>query len=750
MTDAVGRLTSALANRYSIQRELGHGGMAIVYLAEDLKHHRQVAIKVLRPELAAALGPDRFLREIETAARLNHPHILPLHDSGDADGLLYYVMPFVEGESLRDRLSREGQLPLSDAFQIVREVSDALSYAHSHDVIHRDIKPENIMLSDGHSLVTDFGIARAFSGIRKNLTEPGLAVGTPAYMSPEQALGEQALDKRSDVYSLGCVLYEMIAGVPPYTGSTPQAILARRLTEPVPPLRALRDTVSIEVERAICKALAKDPADRFANPMQFSEALVGGRAVVAPEQSIAVLPFINLSADPENEYFSDGMTEEIINALTQIRVLRVAARTSSFAFKNKPVHIRAVADELQVATVLEGSVRKAGNRLRITVQLTNAADGYQLWSERYDREMDDIFAVQDEIARAIVERLRITLRESQVPLVRPGTANLDAYDLYLKGRYFWARRGDGLHKAIDFFQQAVSADPNFAPAYAGLADTYCILGVFGYMPSTTLKGKARDAAERAIALDDRLGEGHCSLGLYEMYFGWDLDRAEREFRRAIELNPWWALPHVWMGILAAAVGRREEALHFARRGQGLEPLSPLINALAGAACYYAESFDDVALYSARAIELEATFMSTYVGFGEMLADRGEYGAAISAFEMGVKGSARSPYMVSLLGSTYARAGRGDEARELITELEKRDAGALYPALIYWELGEADIAIALLERAFEQRNGAAWLFGKKRLAGDPRWVALLKAHGLGAIAASLVIPQDGSLSVRHPY
>jgi eukaryotic-like serine/threonine-protein kinase len=419
LPDLLDRLQAVLADRYTIDRELGQGGMAIVFLAQDQKHHRQVAIKVLKPELGAALGRERFLREIETAAGLNHPHILPLHDSGEAGGFVYYVIPYIEGESLRERLARERQLGLEDALQIAREVADALSYAHSHNVLHRDIKPENILLSAGHALVADFGIARAITAAGGDqLTEVGALVGTPTYMSPEQASGAAQIDGRSDVYSLGCVLYEMLAGGPPFTGQTALAVVVRHTTEAVPSLRMTRKAVPSAVEQAVMKALEKVPADRFATAAQFAEALVTPRhdeptpiAVVAatPDRSIAVLPFTNQSPDPENEYFSDGITEEIINALAQLPGLHVAARTSSFAFKGKGADIAEVGAKLKVATVLEGSVRKAGNRVRITAQLVTVSDGYHLWSERYDSELDDVFAIQDHIARAIAQRFEVML-----------------------------------------------------------------------------------------------------------------------------------------------------------------------------------------------------------------------------------------------------------------------------------------------------------------------------------------------------
>jgi len=415
LLDPLARLQAVLADRYTIERELGRGGMAIVFLADDIKHHRQVAIKVLTPELGAALGRERFLREIATAAGLNHPHILPLHDSGEADGFLYYVIPYMEGQSLRERLDRERQLGLDDALRITREVADALNYAHSHNVLHRDIKPENILLSAGHALVTDFGIARPINAPgRGQLTEVGTLVGTPAYMSPEQIDGSQYIDGRADIYSLGCVLFEMLVGEPPFKGSTLTAIIANRLGAPAPSPRELRESVPEAVDAAVRKAMGTLPADRFSTAAQFAEALGTTRSgepasATVPDRSIAVLPFKNQSSDPETEYFSDGIAEEIINALTQLPGLQVAARTSSFAFKGKDADIATVGAKLKVATVLDGSVRKAGNRVRITAQLVNVSDGYYLWSERYDSELDDVFAIQDHIARAIAQRFEVML-----------------------------------------------------------------------------------------------------------------------------------------------------------------------------------------------------------------------------------------------------------------------------------------------------------------------------------------------------
>src|SRR2546421_955148 len=510
MLEILARLKAALADRYAIDRELGHGGTATVYLAQDLKHGRSVAIKVLRPELAAALGAERFLREIEIAARLTHPHILPLHDSGEAAGFLYYVMPFVEGESLRDRLRREQQLPIEEAVTIAREVATALSHAHSHGVVHRDIKPENILLSEGEAVVADFGIARAIVAAgAEQLTDTRLALGTPGDMSPEQATGGMQLDRPRDVHSLGCGLYEMLAGHPPFLGTTAQEILARHSLDAVPPLRTIRPELPEAVEHAVRKALAKSPADRFATAAGFIGALpqaggppalrrrgrrpapflaagvaafVAGYALLTrppsssdePGQSIAVLPFKNIGGDVNNEPFSDGMTDEITTALGKVEGLRVAARSVVFRFKGKNVVPEETGRQLHVLYVLDGGVRMGGNRRRVSAQLINVARGNEIWAEEYDRDARDrnVFAVQDEITRAIVAELRVHLSgPASAALAKRRTGSPEAHDLYLQGRYFFARRDSAsLAKAQDYFERAIQRDSSYALACAGLSD----------------------------------------------------------------------------------------------------------------------------------------------------------------------------------------------------------------------------------------------------------------------------------------
>ncbi|MGH8121483.1 MAG: protein kinase domain-containing protein, partial [Rudaea sp.] len=484
------RLRDLLAQSYNIDRELGRGGMSAVFLAADRRHDRSVAIKVLNPELAASLGPERFLQEIKLAARLNHPHILPLFDSGNVDGLLYSVMPYVEGESLRERLDRERQLSIEETVHHGRAIASALDYANRQGVVHRDVKPENVMLYEGEAMVMDFGISKAVSAAGSAThTQIGMMLGTPAYVSPEQAAGESNLDGRSDQYSLACMLYEMLTGERPFDGATAQVVMAKRFTETARPLRAIRAAVPEGIERAIAKAMAVDVAGRFTTTGQFGQALASGsmltpsdtmampQPVVSAAKSVAVLPFANMSNDPENEYFTDGMAEEIINALTKIRALRVASRTSSFAFKGKNEDIGEIGKKLKVSTVLEGSVRKMGNKLRITAQLVNVADGYHLWSERYDRDAEDVFAIQDDISQAIVKALRVILSEDEKKQIqKPRALNVEAYEFYLRGRqHFHQLRRSSLEQARLMFNKAIELDPNYALAHAGVADCYSLL-----------------------------------------------------------------------------------------------------------------------------------------------------------------------------------------------------------------------------------------------------------------------------------
>jgi serine/threonine protein kinase/Flp pilus assembly protein TadD len=535
-----------------------------------------VAVKVLHPHVAVSLGSERFLREIQIAARLQHSHIVPLYDSGQFEDLLYYVMPYVEGESLRQRLERRKRLPLEEALAVARAVAAALDYAHRHAIVHRDIKPENVMLNDDVAMVTDFGIAKAVTAAASdNLTLTGAAVGTPAYMSPEQASGARELDARTDVYSLGCVVYEMLAGRAPFIGPTVQAIITQCLTQPPPPLRALAENAPEWVEQALMKALAKEPEERFATAAEFAQALKARSAVTTPPgapslgadlqtshaKSIAVLPFVNMSADPENEYFTDGVAEEIINALSKIQTLRVASRTSAFAFKGKSQDITDIGRKLKVATVLEGSVRKAGNRLRVTAQLVNVGDGYHLWSERYDRQLEDVFAIQDEIAENIVRALRVVLSEEEKRAIEKApTDNVQAYEYYLRGRQFFHQfRRTGIQYARRMFERAIESDPKYALAYTGVAD--CCSFLYMYWDGSKANLETADSASRkALELDSDLAEAHASRGFAISLSSKRYDEAQREFETAIRLNPKLYEAHYFYARASFQEGHREEAV----------------------------------------------------------------------------------------------------------------------------------------------------------------------------------------------
>jgi eukaryotic-like serine/threonine-protein kinase len=748
MTDTV-RLAAALGDRYAIERELGAGGMATVYLAQDRKHDRAVALKVLRPDLAAVLGAERFLREIRISARLDHPHILTLIDSGESDGSLWYVLPYVRGESLRARLTREKQLSVEAAVSLGSQIAGALDYAHRHGVIHRDIKPENILLHEGEAVLTDFGIAlavREAGGPR--LTETGLSLGTPHYMSPEQASGDQGLDARSDVYSLGAVVYEMLAGEPPHTGPTVQVIIAKLLTQPPTPLRLLRSTVPEAVSQAVAKALAKVAADRFDTAAQFARALETPPPVTSPSRahalkSIAVLPFTDMSAEPGNEYFCEGMAEEIINALTDIDALRVAARTSSFSFKGQNVDARAIGQRLDVAAILEGSVRRAGNRLRVTAQLINVTDGYHLWSQRYDRDMADVFAIQDEISRAIVDSLKVKLLgRADQRLVRPPTENLDAYNLYLKGRFFWSQRGEGLLKALDCFAQAIQNDPNYPAPLTGIADCNNMIAWYGLASPTEAFTAARQAASRALSIDGDCAEAHTSLAFVKMFHDWDWTGAEQEFLRALQLKPGYATAHHWYGEYLLAAGRFDEAIAEANRAQESDPLGLIIHAYRGLVFYFARRFDEAIAICKRALEMEQAFIPTHLWLGLAwlgLANQqsGRQQEAVEVLQEAASFSSAGQFLLGFLGHAQGQAGRRQDAERTLAELHTLAARTYVSpfsiALVHLGLGAKAESLSWLEQAAEERTcwlvwlGVDPMFDSIR--DEPRFQAILTRMGL---------------------
>ncbi len=736
-------LAAALAERYAIEREIGRGGMAAVYLAEDRKHGRKVAVKVLDPSLAASLGAERFLREIRIAARLAHPHILPLIDSGEADGWLYYVSPHVPDGSLRERLRREPRLPIGEAVGIAAEIGAALDFAHRQGFVHRDVKPENILFADRHAVLADFGIARAVSPMEvATVTEVGMALGTPEYMSPEQAAGEQNLGARSDVYSLACVLYEMLAGAPPLRGEGARATMAKQVTEAPPPLRAARPDAPPHVERALVRALAKDPAERLASAAEFVTALQTpaagasvGVSVAAWGRGIVVLPFTNASGDPDNEYLSDGITDELISALARVEGLRVTARTSAFALKGKPQDVRSIGALLGTAWVLEGSVRRAGSRLRITAQLTSTDDGRLLWSERYDRTLEDVFAIQEELARTIVDTLRATSFAALAePVAKRYTNNVLAYSHYLKGRFAWNKRShDGTSEAIAAFEAAIAEDPNYAPAYAGLADSYALQLDYRSVPVAEGFARAKAYARRALELDDTVAEAHASLAWGLLIYDWDWDGAARAFRRAIELDPRYPTAHQWYAFSLAAHGRFEEALVESHTALELDPASVSIRRTAGLAYFYARRYPQARDHLVRAIAMNPTSEENYRILGLILAHLGQWEEAERAVREALAAPGVGAYSHATLGFVLARSGRRSDAEAILRDLtEVAQRGYVSPvafATVHLGLGNVDAALDWAERAYAERRG--WLVYFKvnplldPLRGRPRFEALLK-------------------------
>ncbi|MEO5799556.1 MAG: protein kinase [Gemmatimonadales bacterium] len=775
-------LTAALADRYRIERELGAGGMATVYLAHDIKHERQVAIKVLRPDLAAALGADRFLAEVKITARLDHPHILTLIDSGEVAGTLFYVMPYVRGESLRAKLDREHQLGLDDALGIARQVASALDYSHRQGVVHRDIKPENILLQEGNAILTDFGIALAVSEAGgERLTGTGLSLGTPSYMSPEQAAGDRHVDARSDIYALGAVTYEMLAGEPPVTGATVQAMIAKLMTERPTSLRVLRDSVSPSVDAAVMRALAKAPIDRFATAREFSEALLvmtravesSGPSVAKSEswkwigiaagvillsawaawlfthrsssaagapgttiRSIAVMPLDNYSADSSQDYFAEGMTDELTTDLATISALRVTSRgsTMQYAGRNRPASPE-IAKALNVDAIVEGSVTRSGDKVRITAQLIDARADKHLWAQSFERQSSDVLALQAELASAIAEAINAQLtpgekaRLAAAPSVIP-----EAYDAYLRGRYFFNRPSDvNLQRAIAKFDESVRLSPTYAPAYAGLSDAYLWAGYNeGFITADEAKPRSRAAAERAVQLDSNSSEAHTSLGVYKAWFEHDWEGSERELRRAVSLNPSYAFAHDQLGQTLALVGHLDEAIAEGKRAIALDPLSPSILVDQVFGYMFRQDVAKVRELTKRAGELDPTFYSVPMMEGWADLSAGKAHEAIPKLERATRLDA-PPFVTAYLGYAYAASGDRVRALGTLDELKKHSRnGQVAPfnmALVYLGLGDRQQALDNLERAFATDSEFMVWIGQDHLfdavRSEPRFIELMK-------------------------
>ena len=776
-SDLRAQLQRTLGDSYTLEHELGGGGMSRVFVAKELSLDRLVVVKVLSPELAAAVSQERFRREIQFAARLQHPHIVPVLATGSSDGLPFYTMPYQAGESLRDRLTRDGALPVRDTVAILRDVAQALAYAHTHGIVHRDIKPENILLTGGVAMVTDFGVAKAISlsGSAQSLTSVGIALGTPMYMAPEQGTGDPASDQRADLYALGAVAYEMLTGAPLFPGRSAQKVLVAHAVETPKPVIERRADTPPTLAALVMKCLEKDPATRPASATEVLNVLdattsggappipparrtrpgakmLGALAIVlviaaavvfvaerrAPagdtERSIAVLPFENASGEQESEYFGDGMAEELINGLSKVPNLRVAARTSAFAFRGKNADVRTIGKNLNVATILEGSVRKAGTRLRVSARLVDASNGYELWSDEYEREMTDVFGVQDELARAIVTALQLHLAPGGVTdLSRRGTNNVEAYNLYLRGRYFFERRTkDGFTAAVKFFSDAIAADSNYAAAYSGLADSYALLTTFGYFSPNELMPKAKVAALRGVALDSMNAEAHTSLGFIYNLYDWDYPKAYAEYSRAVELDPRYSTAQLFFAWYFMTVEKPDEAVARARIGISVDPISLIINSRLGLMLYLGGHVPEAIEQEKRTLELDPNYGIAFSALARAQYAAGNCSAALDAAR---HASERvGPWEGAVLGFMAARCGdRPLAERELKTQLDKVTAHEYVPpdliAKLYAGLGDKEHAVEWLERAYTDRVWAMTILQLDpmydNLRGEPRFQRLMR-------------------------
>ena len=794
--DAVTHLSTALAGRYRVERELGAGGMATVYLAHDLRHDRDVAIKVLHPELGAAIGADRFLREIRVAASLHHPNILPLYDSGEADGTLYYVMPVAGGESLRGLLIRDRALSTAEAVRLAREVASGLDYAHRHGVIHRDIKAENVLLHEGHALIADFGIAKALTaartqegGVAATLTQAGGSIGTPAYMAPEQAVAD-TVDHRTDLYAWGLLTYELLAGAHPFARhTTPQTMITAHLTEPPPPFK---ESVRIPAPLAalVMQCLEKDPARRpgsaaevvaaldvmattatpvpsIASSMPTAPTVVrsarrrtvviagaagllmlvataawlirdGRRATVATapaEESLAVLPLANLSGDKADDYFGIGLAEEITRALAKNGV-RVIGRVSAATLQAKGLDERAIARELGVTSLLTGAVQRAGGQLRINMTLVSATDGAVRWTEKYDRPIANVFAVQDEIARTVANTLLGSLRRSTTATAaRAETSDPEAHALFLQGQLLFNRRGaSALHQAIALFERASKRDPRYARAQASLAMSLAVLPAYVQDSTTPLVTSAIAAARRAIAIDSTIAESYTALGYAYSLLG-ELKLADASFRRAIALDSTLATAWGWYGLLANRLGDFATAHERVRRAKELEPASLVARAWEAQILLQERRFAAADTVTSLTIAMESTFMLAWTWRAQALLGMGKAADAVSLLEPHVAAlsTGKPAEMHGVLAYAYTRAGRAGEARALLERMRARSGGRLPPtgavAATLEELGEHEAAVAGFGDAIARHDVWAAQFPRiflyDRLRKDPRVAVMLE-------------------------
>ncbi|MDF2770512.1 MAG: protein kinase [Geminicoccaceae bacterium] len=769
-------LTATLADRYRVERELGAGGMATVYLAHDLKHDRNVAIKVLKPDIAAALGAERFLREIRTTANLRHPHILPLYDSGEVGGLVYYVMPFIDGGTLRDRLDRDKQLPIDEALAIAREVGDALGYAHAHGVVHRDIKPENILLEDGHAVVSDFGIARAVTALgAERLTETGTALGTPLYMSPEQAAGSHDVDGRSDLYSLGCVLYEMLGGQPPFTGPTAQSVARQHLVTEAAPVTNLRPTVPPEVAGALARTLAKNPADRFNPAAQFVHALTAGSSAAsratayAPTETatrrtrrlawsavaiasvavaawlvgrreqrlspaatierIAVLPMENETGDTAQLFFADGMTREVIGVLSEVGV-RVLGHRAVAAYRGTSLPVTRIARDLGVDAIVAGAVTRAGDVVQVSAELTDPRTGEALWSRTFSRPAADVLALQREMAGEIARGISARLSPAQSrTLAEARPVNPRAYAEYLLGvEQTNLRTVESYGRSVVHLQRSLALDSTFAPAWATMAMTHAIGLFFQIISADSARTAIRRAAGKAIALDERLGDSYIALGLLAAAADWDFAAADRQLALGMARNPSTQAQALQSWVLWET-GRHTESVAVIRKVIEVEPTTAQWHSDLGWLLYAMPDSAGARAAAGRALALDSTFYEPYHLLAWLEIGEGDVSAARQALERGRVAAGGDFWIREMIeGHLHVMSGDTAGARAVLASM-KRGPLLAQQAWLLRTVGDTGASYAMFERAITARDAdALWILNSSPLLypahHEPRFQALL--------------------------
>jgi serine/threonine-protein kinase len=758
-------MVGQIISHYEILNKLGEGGMGVVYLARDLRLNRRVALKFLPPQFFDEdKQTRRLVQEAQAASSLDHPNICTIHEIGtSSNNQLFIAMSFYEGQTVREKV-KHGPLSKSEAVEIAEHVLSGLARAHSQGIVHRDIKPANIMVTaEGIVKILDFGLAK-FIG-QGTIGEPGHIVGTLAYMSPEQLEGD--VDCRTDLWSTGVLLYEMLTGQVPFDGDSTAAVMHNILHGEYRNLRCFRPELPFDLDRVVYRALEKNRDLRYASANQMISDLRHVRApelsatvslaapFEAPEMyqqrqgtpSIAVLPFADLSQEQHSEYFSDGLAEELIHALSQLKGLRVVSRTSTFEFKGKAQDIRKIAQRLGVTTVLEGSVRRAGDKLRVTVLLTNAADGYNIWSRRFDSNSEDVFAIQEEIATSVAKLLLPKQKsETRVDFANRYSGNPEAWNLYLRGRYYWNKATEEAYqKARFYFQQAVDLDTDCAPAYAGLADYYRALAFWGFVDPRQAWPLALQYAIKALALDPTLPQAHIALARYAQQMGWDRDGAEKEFRRAIDLNPSHSEAHFAWCIFLLQTARFDEALSATRVARELDPLNLAVNTSFAWLHCYREEYDQAVVECKAVLELEPGYFEALCCMAMILEKQGQTLDAESWWEKGLAASGSSPLVYGFLGRNYALNAKLMKAREILTTLDAmsqtRYVSPVAFAFIHTSLANLDTAIEFIEKGFEAHDAMlsyALVFPPfDPLRGDVRFKSILRRMGLSGLHQSQV-------------